>query len=51
MTQMAIQTDGLSRFFGPVRAVDGLSMYVPPRQHLGFWDQWLRQDDHDPLPV
>lgn len=36
MTRIAIRTEGLTRVFGPVRAVDGLSIEVPEGRVFGF---------------
>ena len=36
MTELAIQTEGLSRFFGAVRALEGLSLEVPRGTVFGF---------------
>lgn len=36
MTDIALRTDGLTRDFGPVRAVDGLSLEVPEGSVFGF---------------
>jgi ABC-2 type transport system ATP-binding protein len=36
MTNIAVRTQGLTRVFGPVRAVDGLSIEVPEGSVFGF---------------
>ena len=47
--QIAIQTDNLTRRFGPVLAVDRLDLAVPPRRDLRPGGAGRRrQDDHHP---
>lgn len=43
MSEIAIRTENLSRDFGPIKAVDGLSMEVPSGIIFGFLVEEVRK--------